>query len=232
MAGRAFEQRDISIIEDVGRIISGSSGPADTLREIVRLIADKFGVDVCSIYIFDEAKNRLSLAATVGLSEDMVGKIYMGLDEGLTGLVLNRMRPLFVKDPARHPRYKYFEGSGEERYHSFLGLPLIYHGEALGVLVIQTADEEAIDESDIVIFSTVASQIAGVAAYANLLRDIKEKTGQADKAADVVSGPEQGEVKSAAEKGYIKGCACIRRSRRRTCTLPPGVNRIFRCILS
>jgi len=205
MAGRAFEQRDISIIEDVGRIISGSSGPADTLRAIVRLIADKFGVDVCSIYIFDAAKNRLSLAATVGLSEDMVGKIYMGLDEGLTGLVLNRMRPLFVQDPARHPRYKYFEGSGEERYHSFLGLPLIYHGEALGVLVIQTADEEAIDESDTVIFATGASQIAGVAAYANLLRDIKEKTGQADKAANVVSGPEQGMVKSAAKKDIIRG---------------------------
>ena len=107
----------------MGRIISGSSDPADTLHDIVRLIADKFGVDVCSIYILEEDKDRLSLAATVGLSEDMVGSIYMGLDEGLTGLVLKRMRPLFVKDPARHPRYKYFEGSGEEKYHSFLGFP-------------------------------------------------------------------------------------------------------------
>src|SRR5271157_4777583 len=144
MAGRAFEQRDISIIEDVGRIISNSSNPVDSLREIVKLIAAKFGVDVCSIYIFDAAKNRLSLAANVGLNEEMVDKIYMGLDEGLTGLVLNRMRPLFVKDPARHPRYKYFEGSGEERYHSFLGLPLIYHGEALGVLVVQRSEERRV----------------------------------------------------------------------------------------
>ena len=162
MAGRAFDGRDISIIEDVGRIISGSSGPEDTLREIVRLIADKFGVDVCSIYIFDVAKNRLSLAATVGLSEDMVGKIYMSLDEGLTGLVLEEMKSLFVKNPARHPRYKYFEGSGEEKYHSFLGLPLVYHGEALGVLVIQTADESAIDESSIAIFSMVCRIISAI----------------------------------------------------------------------
>ena len=87
MAGRAIEQRDMSIIEDVGRIIGSSSDPADSLREIVKLIAGRFGVDVCSIYIFDAAKNRLSLAATVGLSEDMVGKIYMSIDEGLTGLV-------------------------------------------------------------------------------------------------------------------------------------------------
>ncbi len=189
MAGRAFAQRDISIIEDVGRIISNSSDPADSLREIVKLIADKFDVDVSSIYIFDAAKNRLSLAATVGLSPAMVGKIYMSIDEGLTGLVLKRMRALFVKDPASHPRYKYFEGSGEEKYNSYLGLPLIYHGEALGVLVIQTVDEAGIDESDIVIFSTVASQIAGVAAYANLLRDMKKKTEPAP--AETDAGPDQ-----------------------------------------
>ncbi len=205
MAGRAFDGRDISIIEDVGRIISGSSGPEDTLREIVRLIADKFGVDVCSIYIFDVAKNRLSLAATVGLSEDMVGKIYMSLDEGLTGLVLEEMKSLFVKNPARHPRYKYFEGSGEEKYHSFLGLPLVYHGEALGVLVIQTADESAIDESSIAIFSMVASQIAGVAAYANLLRDMKKKAGHAVETADTVSGPEQGKINRIVKKDLLRG---------------------------
>jgi phosphotransferase system, enzyme I, PtsP len=175
MAGRAFEERGISIIDDVGRIISVSSSPADTLHEVVRLIANQFGVDVCSIYVVEEEKNRLSLAATVGLNEEMVGRLYMGLDEGLTGLVLKRLKPLFVKDPASHPRYKYIEGSGEERYHNFLGLPLVYHGEALGVLVIQTVDEGAIDESDVVIFSMVASQIAGVAAYANLLRDMKKK---------------------------------------------------------
>jgi phosphotransferase system enzyme I (PtsP) len=205
MAGRAFNGKGISIVEDVGRIISGSSGPTDSLREIVKLIADKFDVDVCSIYILEEGKDRLSLAATVGLNEAMVGKIYMGLDEGLTGLVLKRMRPLFVKDPARHPRYKYFEGSGEERYHSFLGLPLIYHGETLGVLVIQTVDEAGIDESHIVIFSTVASQIAGVAAYANLLRDMKEKAGHADETADTVSDPEQGKINRIVKKDLLRG---------------------------
>lgn len=205
MAERAFEQKDISIMEHVGRIISGSSSPADTLHEIVRLIADKFDVDVCSIYIYEEDKDRLSLAATVGLSEDMVGRLYMARDEGLTGLVLKRMRPLFVKDPDRHPRYKYFEGSGEERYHTFLGVPLVYHGETMGVLVVQTADEAGVDESDIVIFSAVASQIAGVAAYANLLRDRKEKTDRAGETADTVSHRQRGKIDSMAKKELLRG---------------------------
>ena len=181
MRTSTFEEKSISIIEDIGRIITRSSGPAETLHNIAKLIADKFCVDVCSIYVFDGDKNCLSLVATVGLREEMVGKICMGVHESLTGLVLEEMKPVLVKNPVLHPRYKHFEGSGEERYHSFLGLPLVYHAEILGVLVIQTLDETAIDESDIPIFSMIASQIASEAAYANLLRSLKlimEKTDE------------------------------------------------------
>ncbi len=200
-----FKERGISIIEDVGRIIAGSSGPAETLREIVSLVAGKFCVDVCSIYVFDEERKCLSLVATFGLSEEMVGKIYMRLNEGLTGLVIEEMRPVFVKNPARHPRYKYFEGSGEERYHSFLGLPLVYHGEALGVLVIQTVDETAIGESDIPIFSMISSQIAGEAAYANLLRDMKKTHEKTDGTAGLSLDSQRETLSRTAKKELLKG---------------------------
>ena len=86
-----FEEKSISIIEDVGRIITDSTGPAETLHNIAKLIADKFYVDVCSIYVFDGDRNCLSLVATVGLHEEMVGKICMGVQESLTGLVLEDM---------------------------------------------------------------------------------------------------------------------------------------------
>ena len=72
MNKQAFKERGISIIEDVGRIIIDSSGPSETLHKIVRLIAEKFRVDVCSIYVFDKDRKCLSLVATVGLSEEMV----------------------------------------------------------------------------------------------------------------------------------------------------------------
>ncbi|HYA14764.1 MAG TPA: phosphoenolpyruvate--protein phosphotransferase [Syntrophales bacterium] len=200
-----FKERGISIIEDVGRIIADSSGPVQTLREIVRLVAEKFCVDVCSIYVFDEDKKCLSLVATYGLSEEMVGKIKMRLNEGLTGLVIEGMRPVFVKNPARHPRFKYFEGSGEERYHSFLGLPLIYHGEALGVLVIQTVDESAIGESDISVFSMISSQIAGEAAYANLLRDMKKMPEKTDETVGLSLDSQRETFSKAAKKELLKG---------------------------
>ena len=201
----AFRERGMSIIEDVGRIITGSSGPAETLGEIAKLISDRFFVDVCSIYIFDGEKNSLSLAATAGLSEKSVGNISMSLHEGLTGLVLEEMKPVYVNNPARHPRYKYFEGSGEEKYHSYLGLPIVYHGEALGVFVIQTVEETALSESDIPIFTMIVSQIAGEAAYANLLRDIKKIPKETNVTEEPFSDSQRNTITRGVKKDFLKG---------------------------
>jgi phosphotransferase system, enzyme I, PtsP len=173
MDGPEGERNSFSIIEDVGRIISTSTDADQTLQEVVRLVARKMGVDVCSIYLLERDRHCLSLVATVGLNPEAVGRICMNIDEGLTGLVLEERAPLLVQNPSSHPRYKHFEGSGEERYRSFLGLPLVYHGEMLGVLVVQTQSAEALRGIDIPVFAAIASQIAGAAAYAVLLRNLK-----------------------------------------------------------
>ena len=165
----------ITIIEDIGRILTDSCCPEDTLQKIVELVAGKFNTDVCSIYLFDTGKDNLVLKATVGLSKESIDKISMSIHEGLTGLVLEKMKPVFVVDPSHHPRYKFFEGSGEEIYKTFLGVPLVYHQAMLGVLVVQTLRETGISESDINVFSTIASQISATAAYSGLLEDIEKK---------------------------------------------------------
>jgi phosphotransferase system enzyme I (PtsP) len=173
MDGPEGERIGFSIIEDVGRIISTSANADQTLQEVVRLVARKMGVDVCSIYLLERDRHCLTLVATVGLNPDAVGRVCMNIDEGLAGLVLEESAPLLVQNPTCHPRYKHFRDSGEERYCSFLGLPLIYHGEMLGVLVVQTERADTLKETDIPLFSTIASQIAGAAAYAVLLRNLK-----------------------------------------------------------
>jgi len=132
--------------------MTDSRRPEDTLEKIVKLVAGKFNTDVCSIYLFDVGKDNLVLKATVGLSKESVDKISMSIHEGLTGLVLEKMRPVFVVDPSRHLRYKFFEGSGEEAYKTFLGVPLVYHKDILGVLVVQTLGETDIPEADIHVF--------------------------------------------------------------------------------
>lgn len=165
----------ISILEDIGKIITESARPHRTLEKIVELVAGKFNIDVCSVYLLDTDKRSLVLQATVGLRKESTGRVRMSVQEGLTGLVLEEMLPVFVVDPAAHPRYRFFEKSGEETYSTYLGVPLVHLRNPLGVLVVQTVHEDAVTESDIGLFSTIASQISATVAYTGLLEDLKKE---------------------------------------------------------
>lgn len=195
----------VSILEDIGKIITESARPHRTLEKIVELVAGKFNIDVCSVYLLDTDKQFLVLQATVGLRKESTGRVRMSVHEGLTGLVLEKMRPVFVVDPAAHPRYRFFEKSGEEIYMTYLGVPLVHLRNPLGVLVVQTVHKDAVTESDIGLFSTIASQISATVAYTGLFDDLKkERQGRRDLEEKLLEEKEIHAEKTA-KKGLIRG---------------------------
>ena len=127
-------------LEEISRLVSHSGNPAETLDNVVSLIQQRFGTDVCSVYLLESDRSTLVLAATIGLRAESVGRVRMRLDEGLVGLVGEQLKPLVVEEAAQHPRFKYFRAAGEDPYHSFLGVPLIDRGLLQGVLVVQTVE--------------------------------------------------------------------------------------------
>src|SRR5438132_3275500 len=127
-------------LEEISQLVSHSHHPGETLANIVRLIQGRFHTDVCSVYLLEPEQGQLVLGATVGLKPESVGRVRMRLDEGLTGLTAELMRPVMVQDASTHPRFKFFPETGEEPYHSFLGVPLVEGGMLQGVLVVQTRD--------------------------------------------------------------------------------------------
>jgi len=200
-----MDRDKISILEDIGRIITESSRPHRTLEKIVELVAGKFNTDVCSVYLLDTDKQSLVLQATVGLRKESIGRVRMSIHEGLTGLVLEEMQPVFVVNPATHPRYNFFEKSGEEIYSTYLGVPLVHLQNSLGVLVVQTVHEDAVTESDIALFSTIASQISATVAYTGLLDDLKkERQDRRDIEKKLLEEVEIHAEKTA-KKGLIRG---------------------------
>ena len=168
-----MDRSRIVVMEDLCRILCETPGVQRTLERIVQHVAQKMGADVCSVYALNEEKEYLTLQATVGLSKESVGRVGMSVHEGLVGLVLEKQEPVFVIHPEKHPRYKFFEESGEERFQTFMGIPLAYQHEVLGALVIQTIREDALPEADIAVLSTVASQVATILGYTGLLEDLK-----------------------------------------------------------
>jgi glycogen phosphorylase len=91
------------------------------------------------------------------------------LNEGLAGLIAEQVLPVAVDDVSKHPRYKYFKESGEEEYHSFLGVPLIDRGVLQGVLVVQTKEPRVFREHEIRMLVEAADQVAPIVSEARTL---------------------------------------------------------------
>src|SRR5579863_1952097 len=155
--------------DDVRSLAESGGKAADTLMNVVALIAARFRVDVCSAYLLEPDRSNLVLAATLGLHPRCIGTLRMPLNEGLTGLVAEEVLPVAVDDVTKHSRYKYFKDSGEEDYHSFLGVPLIHRGILQGVLVVQTKDPRMFRDGEIKTLVEAAAQVAPVVSEARTL---------------------------------------------------------------
>ncbi|MGA2847436.1 MAG: alpha-glucan family phosphorylase [Terracidiphilus sp.] len=156
-------------IEEITNLTHEGGKPADTLMNVVALIATRFRTDVCSAYLLEPDRSNLVLAASLGLHPRCIGTLRMPLNEGLAGLVAEQVMPVAVDDVKKHPRFKYFKDSGEEEYHSFLGVPLIDRGLLQGVLVVQTKEARVFREDEIRMLQEAANQVAPVVSEARTL---------------------------------------------------------------
>ncbi|WP_062061709.1 phosphoenolpyruvate--protein phosphotransferase [Cellvibrio sp. OA-2007] len=135
------------------------------LAIIVTRVKQVMTTQVCSVYLRD-AKGDYVLMATDGLNTDAVGKVRLAAGEGLVGRVVVREEPINLEHAEAHPSYQYFPETGEERYRSFLGVPIIHHRKVLGVLVVQQVEQRRFDEGEEAFLVTMSAQLAGVIAHA------------------------------------------------------------------
>ena len=165
-------ERDASYVltlEEIGNLAKEGGKPAETLMNVVALIAKRFQTDVCSAYLLEPDHANLVLAATLGLRPHCVGTLRMSLHEGLAGLVAEQVRPVAVEQAKTHPRFKYFREAGEDAYQSFLGVPLIDRGVLQGVLVVQTVEPRVFREDEVRMLAAAAAQVAPVVSEARTL---------------------------------------------------------------
>ena len=101
-------------LDEITNLAEDGGKPADTLMNVVALIATRFRTDVCSAYLLEPDRSNLVLAATLGLHPRCIGVLRMPLSEGLAGLIAEQVLPVAVDDVSKHPRYKYFKDSGQE----------------------------------------------------------------------------------------------------------------------
>ena len=143
------------------------------LEVMVHRVKDAMNTQVTSVYLLDYSQNRYILMATEGLRKEAVGKVSLGFSEGLVGQVGLREEPINAKKASAHPKFQYLEGTGEEEFEAFLGVPIIHHRKVLGVLVVQHREARAFSQSDEAFLVTVSAQLSGVIAHAEATGVIK-----------------------------------------------------------
>ncbi len=147
------------LLRKLREVMAEPIGAQQRLDKIVRLIAANMVAEVCSVYVL-RADDMLELYATEGLKESAVHRAALQVGRGLVGTIASDARPLNLPDAQSHPAFAYLPETGEEVYHSFLGVPVLRAGRTLGVLVVQNRSYRNYVEEEIEALQTTAMVLA------------------------------------------------------------------------
>ena len=149
-------------------VMAGSGTAQERLNTIVRLIAADMVAEVCSCYIL-RAGEVLELFATEGLRPEAVHRTRLRVGEGIVGVIAATARSLALADAQSHPDFAYRPETGEEIYHSMMGVPIVRGDRVLGVLVVQNRTQRNYAEDEVETLQTIAMVLAELAASGDLV---------------------------------------------------------------
>ncbi|MBE1283197.1 MAG: phosphoenolpyruvate--protein phosphotransferase [Rhodobacteraceae bacterium] len=153
------ETESRKLLRRLRETMAGEEAGQERLNRITHLIADSMVAEVCSVYLFRD-EDTLELCATEGLAPESVHQTRMRLGEGLVGRVAKYKKVVNTPDAPSAKGFRYMPETGEERYSSFLGIPIQRLGETLGVLVVQSRDARKYSADEVYGLEVVAMVIA------------------------------------------------------------------------
>lgn len=131
--------------------------PHEQIQLIVSSISHVIEIDVCTIYRV-ETNGDLLLIASHGLDSEGVVRIPAG--KGLVGLVVKNRHPVNVANAAGEADYYFVKASNEAALKSFCGVPLVRHGQTMGVLAVQSTKGRKLSKDKEAFLATLALQLA------------------------------------------------------------------------
>jgi phosphotransferase system enzyme I (PtsP) len=159
----------LKILRRIIQEVASAQDFREALNIMVNRVAKALGSDACSVFLLDRLRGEYVLMATKGLNPQAVGKVRVPINQGLIGLIGEREEPLNIDDATKHPRFLRVAEVKEESFRAFLGAPIIYHRQVLGVLFVQQQEPRRYDESEEAFLVTLATQLAAIIAHAEAI---------------------------------------------------------------
>ncbi|QTA83705.1 Putative phosphoenolpyruvate-protein phosphotransferase, PtsI-like [Desulfonema limicola] len=211
---------------DLAALFTGSQDIESFLQLTVELVARHLKADVCSIYLYDISTKELVLQSTIGLNPSAVRNIRMKPGEGLVGNTFEQMKPVREAYASTNPMFKYFKEADEDRFESFLAVPIQRGVQKIGVLVVQHEKHDYFTATDVMALRASASQLASAVENARLLIDLyqmseKNHENQAAESLNFIKG-------ESASGGYAFAASAIfKKSHGRLISDPYDLNKTY-----
>jgi len=150
------------------QVMGAQISPQERLNRMVRLIASDIVSEVCSAYVL-RGGDYLELFATEGLRPEAVHNTRLRVGEGLVGLIAAQGSVFNLSEAQKHPGFAYRPETGEEEFHSFLGVPIVHGGRVVGVLVVQNQTPRSYSEEEVEALQIIGTVFAEMFASGGLI---------------------------------------------------------------
>ena len=163
-----------SLLRQIREAMAGARPAQAKLDMVARIIAVSMVAEVCSLYL-SRKSGEMELFATEGLDPSAVHVTRLKPGEGLVGEIMRLGRPLNLSDAPSHPTFSYRPETGEDPFHSFLGVPLLRGGRAVGVIVVQNRTSRVYGEDEVEDLQIIAMVLAEMVAAGDLIDPLQLK---------------------------------------------------------
>jgi signal transduction protein with GAF and PtsI domain len=173
--------REAEILHHVSETVSGNLDLDAVLRDIVEIAVEVTKADSCFIYLLTPRRDELILRASQNPHPKLIGRIRLGLGEGITGWVAQQGTHVAIASNASDdPRFKVFHNLPEDRHQAFLSVPIIAKREVIGVINVQHKQPHRHRSDEVALMTTMGCQVGGAIETARLHAEITHKARQVE----------------------------------------------------
>lgn len=173
--------REVEVLHRISESISNTLDLEAVLRHIVDVVVEVTSGDACLLYLLSDDKSELVLRASKNPHPKLIGRVTIGLGEGITGWVAQERTSVVIPNNASDdPRFKFFHRLPEDRYQAFVSVPIMMKQEVVGVINVQHKRSRRYDAADVALLTTIANQVGGAIENARLYEEMRRKALQVD----------------------------------------------------
>lgn len=171
--------REVEVLHRISESISSTLDLEAVLRHIVEVVVEVTKADACFLYLISENREELVLRASKNPHPKLIGRISIGLGEGITGWVAQeKVQVVIPRNASDDPRFKFFHNLPEDRYQAFVSVPIVTKHELVGVINIQHRQTKRYQDEKLALLSTIAHQVGGAIENARLYEEMRCKALQ------------------------------------------------------